>query len=46
MKVAIVSVNPIHHGFIARPLGVIAWLMWPFANRILDDSAKQEALHC
>src|ERR1700736_892690 len=27
MNVAIVRVNPIHHGFTARPLGVIAWLI-------------------
>jgi len=30
MKVAIVRVKPIHHGFTARPLGVIAWLICSF----------------
>jgi hypothetical protein len=36
MKVAIVKVNPIHHGFMARPLGVIAWLMGGFDEWLLS----------
>jgi hypothetical protein len=30
IKVAIVRVNPIHHGFTVRPLGVTAWFIESF----------------